>query len=132
MDKQAILMLVFAGFFFLPILFAVMAAWVARRVRPRRAAPTVRPVPTAEEERTIAAYHRRIVKARRCFLAGWLGGTVLIWGLDLPLTGIALLILGPLYGFVAFIRCPGCNGHNLRFWQTASLHCRYCGTRLMR
>ena len=131
MDKQAVLMLVFAGFFFLPILFAVLAAWVARRLRPRRVSPT-RPVPTVGEERTIAAYHGRIVKARRCFLAGWIGGTVLIWGLGLPLTGIALLILGPLYGYVAFIRCPGCDSHNLRFWQTSSVHCRYCGTRVMR
>ena len=131
MDKQAILMLVFAGFFLMPILFAVMAAWVARRVRPR-ATPPARPAPTQTEEKTIAAYHRRIVKARGYFLAGWLGGTVLIWALGLPLTGIALLILGPIYGFAAFIRCPGCDSHNLRFWQTSSVHCRYCGTRLMR
>ena len=82
------------------------------------------------EQATIDAYSLAIHRARRYLWAGWVGGLMVAWILGLPLTGLGLTLLVPIYGFLAHVRCPSCSAHNLWFWHSVVLNCRYCGARL--
>ena len=82
------------------------------------------------EQATIDAYRLAIHRARRHLWGGCVGGLMVAWILGLPWTGLGLMLLVPIYGFLVYVCCPSCSSHNLWFWQSMVLHCRYCGARL--
>ena len=137
MTKEALLWLVFGGFFIAPMMVAMAVGWVQKQLYLHRAVPAERqrrwrkrPPTTREELRCMAEFQRRWRRVLGQFWAGGLGGAFVFVALDLPLTGLALATLVPLLAVVEHLRCPACDSTTTLRGLTDGRHCLRCGTKL--
>ena len=66
---------------------------------------------------------------RRWILAAVMGTAILATA-GLYLSAIAIFLLFPLYGALAYLRCPGCDTSTTLLGITDGRHCLRCGQRL--
>lgn len=86
--------------------------------------------PDPDTDPTVAAYAAGERRARAYLLGGWFGGMAVGWLFGLPLAGLGIAVLVPVYGLVAHLRCPACNAMNRAFWRSSVADCGRCGVRL--
>lgn len=137
MSKEALLWLVFGGFFVGPVLMAVTFGWVARQWQPRQPAPARRQwrshrrqPTTLEELKCMAEYQRRWRRTLSWCWGGWLAALVALFAFGLPLTAAALSLGVPFLAFIEHLRCPACDSTATLRGLADGPHCRRCGAKL--
>lgn len=135
MTKEALLWLVFGGFFVAPVLMAVTFGWVARQWHVRQPAPARRQwrrrqPTTLEELMCMAEYQRRWRRTMTWSWIGWLAALVVLFGFALPLTAGALALGVPFLAMMEHLRCPACESTATLRGLTDGPHCRRCGVKL--
>ncbi len=125
MDRSAALMVLYVGVSLAPVVMALMAAALSHLLR--RVDTSSLP---AEEQALVTRFAERRRRFGAYVAAAPLAGLAIWAWLGLPVTGIGLMLLLPVYGFLAHLRCPTCASHRLPPPPGFRHHCRYCGARL--
>lgn len=135
MTRDTALLLIFGALFVTPFALAVGAALFARVLRPllsvraEEPRPRRRATPDRAEWPQINEYARRRDSfTKRTVLSGLTALIAFFAGL--PLTGIAVLILLPLYHALTVLRCPVCDTATTWRGVTDGRYCLRCHSRL--
>ena len=127
MGKDAALLLIFAAFFAAPIALAVLLALLSRWLHAARRL-AARPQPG--EAVAMMEYGRRRVRCFRTAATGLVSGAAALSVFELPLTALALLAGGSLYGLLVHLRCPICDTTAGLHGVAVEGHCFRCSARL--
>ena len=85
--------------------------------------------PRLEDWPLITAFAYRCDAFRRWNLAGFFGAVVLGFA-GFPLAAVGVLLLFPLYGALAHLRCPACDAVTPLKGVTDGHNCLTCGQRM--
>jgi peptidoglycan/LPS O-acetylase OafA/YrhL len=135
MTNDAMLFLVFGGFFAVPMVLAMGYAWAVRQRQLRQPPPVRRhwrrrTPTTLEELKWMAEYQRRSGRYLKWSWSGWAMAALALFGLGLPLTALALATLVPFAALIEHLRCPACDTTATLRGVTDGSLCRRCGARL--
>ena len=131
MTRDAVLWLLFALVFMTPLALSVGASVLARLSRRLFAMPSRRrhSPPHRRDWPIITEFARRRDRfAKRTGLGLICAGLAFAFGL--PLTGIALGLLAPLYCALVYLRCPVCDTSSTLFGVSDGQRCYRCRRRL--
>lgn len=123
MSREAALWLIFAAFFGAPIAVAVLLALLTRWMQAARRLAR----PRAGEALAVIEYGRRRLRCFRAAAFGLVAGVAALAMFALPLTAVALLVGGILYGLLVHLRCPRCNTAPGLQGVSVRGHCFRCG-----
>lgn len=140
MSRDGTLILLLVAQFMAPFVLALLLGRrpdqpMAKNKHPDRRTgkgPGIRPKPASphpDEWPMITEFTYRRDTFKRWILAAAFGAVVLTLG-GFYLTAIGVILLFPLYGALAHLRCPGCNTVTSLKGVTDGHHCRRCGQRL--